>query len=77
MVFHPNVSPNGVICLDILKDKWSPAFTIGTLLIAITSLLTDPNPNDPLNVEAANLYKKSRREYEYYVREFTKKYAVN
>jgi ubiquitin-protein ligase len=37
-----NVYPDGEICLDILKENWSPAFTIGTLLESIASVLTDP-----------------------------------
>jgi ubiquitin-protein ligase len=37
-----NVYPDGEICLDILKENWSPAFTIGTLLLSIASVLTDP-----------------------------------
>jgi len=44
----------GVICLDILKDNWSPALTISKVLLSICSLLTDANPADPLVGSIAN-----------------------
>ena len=47
-VWHPNVSSaNGAICLDILKDAWSPALTLKTVLLSIQALLTSPEPSDP------------------------------
>ena len=37
--WHPNVDGAGNICLDILKDKWSPVHNVRTVLLSIQSLL--------------------------------------
>uniref|UniRef100_A0AC35GJR4 UBC core domain-containing protein n=1 Tax=Panagrolaimus sp. PS1159 TaxID=55785 RepID=A0AC35GJR4_9BILA len=47
-IYHPNIDKLGRICLDILKDKWSPALQIRTVLLSIQALLSAPNPDDPL-----------------------------
>ena len=62
-IYHPNMSQDGHICLDILKDKWSPVYTIRTVILSIISLLSDPNPESPLNGQAAQLNKQSKKEY--------------
>lgn len=54
--FHPNVDNHGNICLDILKDKWSAAYSVKTVLISIQSLLGEPNNDSPLNTYAAKIW---------------------
>ena len=54
--FHPNVDQYGNICLDILKEKWSPAYSVSTVLVSLRSLLGEPNNDSPLNEFAALLW---------------------
>ena len=75
-IYHPNINANGAICLDILKDQWSPALTISKVLLSISSLLTDANPDDPFVPDIANLYKSDKKQYEKNATEWTKKYAM-
>jgi ubiquitin-conjugating enzyme E2 D/E len=60
-----------------LKDNWSPALTLGKVLLSICSLLTDPNPDDPLVPDIAKLYKTNRKKHDQFAREWTTKYAQN
>ncbi|KAI8975682.1 ubiquitin conjugating enzyme 1 [Mycotypha africana] len=60
-VYHPNVSSQtGVICLDVLKNNWTPAMTLRIALMSIQALLDSPDPDSPQDAEVAKVYKSNR-----------------
>ena len=75
-IYHCNVAGDGKICLDILKENWSPTLTIKGVLLSISSLLTDPNPEDPLVDAIAKEYISDRAAHDRKAREWTQRYAI-
>uniref|UniRef100_A0A8H7XUZ5 UBC core domain-containing protein n=1 Tax=Psilocybe cubensis TaxID=181762 RepID=A0A8H7XUZ5_PSICU len=75
-IYHPNIDKLGRICLDILKDKWSPALQIRTVLLSVQALLSAPNPDDPLATDVAKHYKENEADAQRVSQEWTQKYAV-
>ncbi|XP_060599817.1 ubiquitin-conjugating enzyme E2 N [Ruditapes philippinarum] len=76
-IYHPNIDKLGRICLDILKDKWSPALQIRTVLLSIQALLSAPNPDDPLANDVAEQWKNNEAKAIQTAKEWTEQYARN
>jgi ubiquitin-protein ligase len=68
-LYHTNISTSGSVCLDILKDskKWSPQYTIETVMISIIALMDDPNTSSPYNLEPSKHWTRCCREYNDYI----------
>lgn len=77
-LWHPNVSSQtGAICLDILKNEWTPALTIRTALISLQALLCAPEPDDPQDAVVANQYKSDIKRFEAQAKAWVQEYALN
>ncbi|CAG7853333.1 Ubiquitin-conjugating enzyme E2 1; AltName: Full=E2 ubiquitin-conjugating enzyme 1; AltName: Full=Ubiquitin carrier protein; AltName: Full=Ubiquitin-conjugating enzyme E2-24 kDa; AltName: Full=Ubiquitin-protein ligase [Serendipita indica DSM 11827] len=75
-LYHPNVSSaSGAICLDILKDAWSPVLTLKSTMISLQSLLCSPEPTDPQDAEVAKHYMTSRESFNDTARYWAEIYA--
>jgi len=77
-IFHPNIDEmSGSVCLDVINQTWSPMFDmINIFEVFLPQLLRYPNPNDPLNGEAASMLMRQPKEYEAKVRDYVRLYAT-
>ncbi|XP_015679912.2 NEDD8-conjugating enzyme Ubc12 [Protobothrops mucrosquamatus] len=64
MVYHPNIDLEGNVCLNILREDWKPVLTINSIIYGLQYLFLEPNPEDPLNTEAAEVLQNNRRLFE-------------
>jgi ubiquitin-protein ligase len=74
-MFHPNVSPQGEICVNTLKKDWSPEHGLAKVLTVIRCLLIYPNPESALNEEAGRLLLEDYDSYAKRARMLTGLYA--
>jgi len=84
-MWHPNIYPNGDVCISILHsgedptnyenitERWSPIQTIEKILLSVVSMLAEPNDESPANIEAAKMWRSDRKLFKERVQSTVKK----
>jgi ubiquitin-conjugating enzyme E2 G2 len=85
-LFHPNIYPDGKVCISILHppgddpmgyetsaERWSPVQSIEKILISVVSMLAEPNDESPANVDAAKMYREDRAKFNEIARKSVRK----
>ncbi|KAI9342187.1 ubiquitin-conjugating enzyme/RWD-like protein [Zopfochytrium polystomum] len=75
-MWHPNVYPNGEVCISILhapgedkwgyesaSERWLPIHTVETIVLSVISMLSSPNDESPANLEAAKEWRESPQQF--------------
>lgn len=71
-IYHPNIDLDGNVCLNILREDWLPVLNLNLVFIGLNFLFLEPNPNDPLNKNAANVLAKNKLQFARNVRDSTR-----
>lgn len=81
-IFHPNVYPDGKVCISILHppgvdqfneqesadERWRPIISVEAIILSVISMLGEPNPDSPANLDASKLFKRDVNEFNKKVR---------
>mmetsp|Transcript_202 Transcript_202/g.348 ORF Transcript_202/g.348 Transcript_202/m.348 type:complete len:180 (-) Transcript_202:1944-2483(-) len=66
-IWHPNIDSKGAVCLNILKvpphGNWKPVLTMNAVFIGLNFLFQEPNPDDPLDKEPAEMYADDKKKF--------------
>ena len=71
-IYHPNIDLQGNVCLNILREDWTPVLNLNSVFIGLNFLFLEPNPNDPLNKDAANVLVRNKNAFARSVRDAMK-----
>ena len=74
-LWHPNIDVNGVVCLNILKKDYKPIISLSMIIVGLQFLFLSPNPDDPLNVKAAEEYKHDIQKFQKKVDDYIEIYS--
>ena len=62
-IYHPNIDREGAVCLNILRADWKPVLGVNAVILGLIFLFIEPNPTDPLNLEAAEVLRSNPQEF--------------
>ncbi|TGZ71975.1 hypothetical protein CRM22_002350 [Opisthorchis felineus] len=75
-LFHPNIYPDGRVCISILHapgddpmgyessvERWSPVQSVEKILLSVVSMLAEPNDESAANVDAAKTWREDKRRF--------------
>ncbi|KAJ1544062.1 Ubiquitin-conjugating enzyme E2 G2 [Nowakowskiella sp. JEL0078] len=85
-MYHPNVYPDGNVCISILhppgddpnmyehaSERWSPVQSVEKILLSVVSMLAEPNDESGANIEASKMWRDDRKQFDEIVREIVRK----
>lgn len=62
-IYHPNINLEGNVCLNILREDWKPVLDINAVIYGLIYLFYEPNSDDPLNLEAAEMLRSNINQF--------------
>ena len=75
-IVHPNVYPDGKVCMSILHppgedqygyesaaERWLPLHTVESILLSLISMISSPNDESPANIDAAKMRREDPEQY--------------
>ncbi len=74
-IYHPNIKKTGEICADLLNENWGPTLNTRYVLEALKQMLTEPNPDNALEPDAAALFKDNKKKYDETAKKWTSDFA--
>ena len=76
-VYHPNIDTEGNVCLNILRADWSAVLGVTPVILGLLFLFIDPNPNDPLNKDAAKVQRENMSQFKENIRRSLMGYSID